>query len=265
MLLWRKARQVLDRDQVVGVARLRRLVTLAADSLIEHGPALDSFWLRTDAEGWSISRFIKASAEQLPEGSLVLDAGAGSSPYAGYFRRHRYHSCEAVANRALTFVTDLHHIPVQAASYDAVVCTQVLEHVQYPQKVLDEIFRALRPGGMLYLTAPQGWGLHQEPHHYFNFTRYGLDLLFRNAGFQEVTIGERGGIMWYIGKRFRSLVPYLYWQHRGAGRFILFLIFLLSAPLLRSLLPLSLFYLDAVDVKKGYTLGYACVGKKPVG
>jgi len=39
---------------------------------------------------------------------------------------------------------------------NAIINTQVLEHVEYPQKVLDEFYRILAPGGKLFLTAPQG-------------------------------------------------------------------------------------------------------------
>jgi SAM-dependent methyltransferase len=263
-LLWAKGMRAASSDGAGGLRRVGRLVTLGAGWIVEQGPGLDSFWLRTDAENWSISRFIKTAASQIPESSLIFDAGAGSSPYLRYLHRHRYQSSDIQPGNNVTFVADLHHLPISDRRYDAVICTQVLEHVQYPQKVLDELFRVLRPGGAIFLTAPQGWGLHQEPHHYFNFTSYGLQLLFRDAGFRDISINERGGILWYLGKRIRILIPYLYWQYRGIPKLTMFLFYLLSAPLFRYALPMTFFYLDAIDRKKGYTLGYACTCRKPL-
>ena len=262
-LLWRKAVNVVGRDEVAGIQRLARLASLAADYIISRRPGLNSFWLRTDAENWSISRFLKSAADEISEGSLVFDAGAGSSPYLPYFRGHRYQSCDAYATKGVTYIADVHRLPVVDSAYDVVVCTQVLEHVQYPQQVLKELNRVLRPGGSLFLTAPQGWGLHYEPNNFFNFTRYGLDLLFRDAGFRVVSIRERGGVFWYLGKRLRSLVPYLYQQYHGTGKLLMFVFYLISQPVFRYALPMTLFYLDSLDKKQGYTLGYACICTKP--
>jgi SAM-dependent methyltransferase len=250
-------------DGAVGLRRVGRLVTLGADWIVGQGPGLDSFWLRTDAENWSVSRFIKATADQLPNGARVLDAGGGSSPYMAYFGHHRYNSCDRYTKDRVTYFADLHQLPVSDDAYDAIICTQVLEHVPYPHKVVSELFRVLKPEGFLFLTAPQAQGLHFEPHHYFNFTRYGLELLFEDAGFRDISIAERGGIFWYWAKRNRSFVPYLYRQYQGAPKLALFIFYLISAPLLKYALPMAFFYLDGIDKKKGNTLGYACTCRKP--
>ena len=242
--------------------RLRGLADKGKSLVMGRQPGLNSRWLRIDPQNWSISRFLRTAAEEIPAGALVLDAGAGTSPYLPYFRQHRYQSCDTYAKNGASFIADLHHIPVADCSYDAIICTQVLEHVQYPQKVLQELFRVLQPSGRLYLTAPQGWGLHQEPHHYFNFTRYGLELLFRDAGFQDISIQERGGILWYLSKRIRGLMPYLYAQHKGPAKLMLVLLHLVTVPFLQYALPMMLFYLDPIDKRKAFTLGYACTCRK---
>lgn len=261
--IWEKAAIAMGREQTTGLQRIGLFCSLAANFILSRGPGLNSFWLRTDAENWSISRFIKGAANEIPEGSQVFDAGAGSSPYRQYFNGHDYQCCDAFDIRGVTYLADLHSLPIIDAAYDTVICTQVLEHVQYPQRVLEELYRVLRPGGKLYLTAPQGWGLHYEPYNFFNFTRYGLDLLFKDVGFQVESIRERGGVFWYLGKRLRSLVPYLYIQRNGLGKVFMFTVFLFTAPILRYILPMTMYYLDALDKKQGYTLGYACVCTKP--
>lgn len=84
-------------------------------------------------------------------------------------------------------------IPLEAASVDSVLCTQVLEHVPHPWKALAEMHRVLKPGGMALITAPQMNELHEEPHDYFRYTPFGLRSLCEDAGFRVVEMDQRGG------------------------------------------------------------------------
>lgn len=124
----------------------------------------------------------------------VLDVGAG--------RYSRYRMlCTNVAQWTTLdtdtkwepdIVASAEEMPVADASFDGVLCTQVLEHVAHPQAVIAEIFRVLKPGGCCLLTAPQWNELHEEPHDYFRYTRYGLETLFADAGFRIDAMEQRG-------------------------------------------------------------------------
>ena len=220
---------------------------------------------RTDAEIYSIGKFMGSVAASIAGGSKVLDAGAGCRPYAELFAHTDYESTDFVDRQDVhSFVCDLHRIPKPDNHYDAIVCTQVLEHVEFPQQVIRELYRILKPGGKLFLTAPQGWGIHLAPYHFFNFTSYGLNSLFNHAGFDVRSIDPRGGIFWYLGKRIRSLPLYILLQHRSNPLLFLLLspLFLLSIPFCTYMIPLVCFYCDALDRKKGFTLGYACICEK---
>lgn len=273
MAIWTRAWQLSGADGASGWRRLQRLAQLGEEWVrgksVGSGWMLDrtghaSFWLRTDAENWATSRFLREAAQQLAAGDVVLDAGAQRYYFRPFFRAQRYYSCDWQRFKDLGFMADLSCLPVASDCCDAVVCTQVLEHVRDPQGVLNELFRALRPGGKLFLTVPQGWALHEEPHNYFYFTRYGLELLFQKAGFDQVTILEKGGIFWFLAKRIRSLVLYFHSQYSGVAKAALFFLHLLLCPLLTYIIPLTFFYLDALDRKKGHTLGYVCTCRKPV-
>ncbi|TSC80421.1 MAG: hypothetical protein G01um101425_75 [Candidatus Peregrinibacteria bacterium Gr01-1014_25] len=124
----------------------------------------------------------------------VLDVGAGR------FNRYRV-CCPNVAFwRTLDpdprwqadIIASAEAIPTPDASFDGVLCTQVLEHVAHPQAVVREIFRVLKPGGVCLLTIPQWNELHEEPHDYFRYTKYGLRVLFEEAGFRVDVIDQRG-------------------------------------------------------------------------
>lgn len=195
----------------------------------------------SDAGTYCIDRFVKNASKLVKPSDKILDAGAGDCPYRHYFNSSNYHSMDIKGNDH-TFLGNLEHIPVLDKTYDIILCTQVLEHVPYPQKVINEFYRILKPGGKLFLTAPQGWKLHGEPNHYFNFTKYGLALLFNDAGLSLVSIETQGGMFWYFNDCIRDL----------------------PLPFIKQFIQLFLFNLDKFDKNQKFTLGYNCYCIKEV-
>ncbi|MDI6903825.1 MAG: class I SAM-dependent methyltransferase [Methanocellales archaeon] len=163
---------------------------------------------RSDAENYGISEFVRFVSKEVSPNSIILDAGAGWCPYKGYFQHANYISLDfgsAFGTSPIGIIGDLTSIPFKDESIDAVLCTQVLEHVKEPKSVVSEFYRILKPNGSLFLTAPQGWGIHQEPYDYFRFTSYGLEYIFNSVGFNIEFIKPRGGYFWYIGSRLREI------------------------------------------------------------
>ena len=105
---------------------------------------------------------------------LVLDCGAG--------QRNTYYAnvvnYEIVAYDSTDVLGVAERLPFKDASFDAVVCMNVLEHVKDPFQVARELMRVLKPGGELLCVAPLLQPLHGYPHHYFNMTHQGLLSLF---------------------------------------------------------------------------------------
>ena len=85
---------------------------------------------------------------------------------------------------------DIANLPIEDSQADIVVSFYVLEHVQNPQLVLNEKYRILKNGGELFMLIPMYWEEHEQPHDYFRFTRYGIKMLMKNAGFKETKIEE---------------------------------------------------------------------------
>ncbi len=73
-------------------------------------------------------------------------------------------------------------LPFAAGSFDLVILDSVLEHVPDPVALLTESCRLLKPGGCVFGDAPFLQPLHLAPHHYFNFTPFGLEVVARKAG-----------------------------------------------------------------------------------
>jgi SAM-dependent methyltransferase len=84
-------------------------------------------------------------------------------------------------------------IPLANASCDCVLMTEVMEHLPNCLYVLKEIYRVLRPGGLLVATVPFLYPLHEEPFDFQRYTPYGLELLLGDSGFSKVVITRLGG------------------------------------------------------------------------
>ena len=90
-------------------------------------------------------------------------------------------------------------LPFRDASFDTVFGLSMLTYFPEPAALLDEARRVLRPGGTLILEFTQMAPLHDEPHDYFRFTRYGAAWLLRRAGFEPVEMIPVGGLWARVG------------------------------------------------------------------
>jgi SAM-dependent methyltransferase len=214
-------------------------------------------------------RWVARQAASLPAGSRVLDVGAGSCPYRHLFAHCEYRAQdfkglqdEQLRNGGygeINYVSDATALPVATASFDAVLCTEVLEHVPDPVAVVQELARVLRPGGKLLLTAPLGSGIHQEPHHYYGgFTPYWYHRFLGQVGFCDIRIEPNcGSFMFFSQESFRFLLtttpfarlpplPSLFWLP----------VWLCLLPVLGGMIPLICRSLDRFDQERRFTVGY---------
>ena len=167
------------------------------DKLVET--KMERFWNR---EAWTRDQWVKAEAAKLPPGSWVLDAGAGASKYRQLFTHCHYSTQDFCRyegplvkySQPIDYVCDLLEIPLPDASLDAILCTEVLEHVTDAVAVLREFSRLLKPGGKLFLTAPFISDLHMAPYHYYvGFTTYWYRHWLPSVGLLIDQIAPQGG------------------------------------------------------------------------
>lgn len=153
-------------------------------------------------EPWVRDPWVKAEAAKLPPGSWVLDAGAGASKYRPFFSHCRYETqdfCQYTGTlvqyvEPINYVCDIVAIPLPDGCLDAVLCTEVIEHVTDPMAVLREFSRLLKPGGKLWLTSPLLSYLHMEPFHYYGgFTHYWYKHWLPKTGFSVDSVIPVGG------------------------------------------------------------------------
>lgn len=147
-------------------------------------------------------------------------------------------------------------LPFQEACFDTVLCTQVLEHVREPQRLINEAFRVLRPGGTLLLSAPQTWGLHEQPADFWRFTRYGLEYLLTKSGFRVVSTAATSGMWGMVGQRTASLI----WGIIGHNRTVPVKAI---AAMFVAIWQLMACVLDHVFGHRGDTLDWVALARKP--
>jgi SAM-dependent methyltransferase len=196
-------------------------------------------------------------ARLLPPGARVLDAGSGESRHRPYFTAQRYVGVDlAVGDSAwdyskLDVITELGALPFPSAVFEACLNIVTLEHVPEPGCVLKELARVLAPGGRLLLIAPHEWEEHQQPRDYYRYTRYGLEYLLRQAGFEPQEIRPAGGFFRLLSRRMLNALQFF------PGPSILLAAIFFVPPAL--ILPLF----DPLDRRRNFTLGYICFARKP--
>jgi SAM-dependent methyltransferase len=127
----------------------------------------------------------------VPNGSMVLDAGAGHAPYEHLFNHAKYEAADfnKVPGKRYTqqtYICDLASIPVEDGRFDYVVFNQVLEHLPNPSRVLCELNRVLKFGGQMICSAPLFYEEHDAPYDFYRYTQYGLRHLLEEAGFEII-------------------------------------------------------------------------------
>jgi SAM-dependent methyltransferase len=161
--------------------------------------------------------WLRKTLSAIPEGSRILDAGAGTMKYSGYCSHLRYVSqdfgqynvsgdgvglhSDQFDYGELDIVSDIVEIPEETNSFDAVMCVEVLEHLPNPDRAIKEFGRLLRPGGTLVMTAPLCSLTHMAPYHFCSgFSRYWFERQLTDYGFQISGIYPNGNYFEYLGQ-----------------------------------------------------------------
>ncbi|MBI2676112.1 MAG: class I SAM-dependent methyltransferase [Candidatus Aenigmarchaeota archaeon] len=111
----------------------------------------------------------------------ILNIGAGGE--VALFLRHcklKFTEIDIDPERNPDYVMDMENMQgIRNDSVDAIICMSVLEHVRNPFRAVEEARRILKQGGIFIGCVPHAFPIHDEPHDYFRFTKYGILSMFK--------------------------------------------------------------------------------------
>lgn len=142
---------------------------------------------------------IKNTAPQLS--GKMMDFGCGRKPYQNLFVVEEYVGVDIKVsghdhnNSLVDIYYDGETIPVETEYFDSVFCSEVLEHLFEPDKILREINRTMKPGGRILLTAPFCWNEHEIPYDYARYSSFGIRYLLEKNGFTVINEQKTGSFM----------------------------------------------------------------------
>jgi SAM-dependent methyltransferase len=162
-------------------------------------------------------RWLKAALNSIPENSRILDAGAGTQRYRKFCKHLIYVSQDfgkydgqgdstglqtgEFEYGELDIVCDITSIPEPDASFDAIMCIEVLEHLPDPVQAIKEFSRLIKSKGHLILTAPFCSLTHFSPYHFgTGFNKYWYDKHLAAYHLKIIEISQNGNFFEYIAQ-----------------------------------------------------------------
>jgi SAM-dependent methyltransferase len=140
-----------------------------------------------------------------PPDALVVSVGGGPrrwAPNVVNLNIERFENVDVVG--------DAYALPYADSSVDSVMCWAVLEHLEFPDRAVAEIYRVLKPSGVALFGTPFLQAFHAYPNHFQNFTKVGHDRLLERAGFEieaSGAIGPTFALLDLISVYLRSYLP----------------------------------------------------------
>lgn len=184
--------------------------------------------------------WVKKLLKAVPQGSRILDAGAGTCQYKKFCEHLIYTSqdfCQYIPDGSagglvesrwdyskIDIVSEIYNIPREDKSFDIVLCTEVLEHIVDPVAAIRELHRLLAGDGMLILTAPFNSLEHQVPHYYYSgFSRQWYEYWLPKIGFRIKSIEPNGNYYSVVAQEVRRIydLPDSVLKKEGLTRLIL--------------------------------------------
>ena len=153
---------------------------------LDEWPGRDQREPARSQPGWSVRHPLAEWLRQegrSAEGKRVLDVGCGLKPYYPFFATAaEYVGLDDAQNQYADVHGVAERMPVPDGSFDIVLCTQVLEHVDDPVAAVRELHRVTAPGGRVLASTHGVMVFHPNPVDHWRWTHTGLELLFARNG-----------------------------------------------------------------------------------
>lgn len=145
----------------------------------------------------NIKRFLRenerdVTGDVLEIGSRVVIDGAWWMNNRDIGNARSWTGIDSHAGQGVDRVMNAQCLEFPDNNFDCVICSEVLEHVEEPQKVISEINRVLRPTGAAIITTLFSFPVHGFPDDYWRFTPSCMQMLMRKADFRKIHVTTDG-------------------------------------------------------------------------
>lgn len=142
------------------------------------------------------------------ESNIILDIAPeiyqGCKPL---FKKALVETLDIDASSGATYIADLAEcVGVPSERFDLVFCTEVLEHTSDPFSCAKSLKNLIKPDGMVVVTTPFNFRIHNPLPDNWRFTEHGLRLIFEAAGFQQIDISEVPSERWLAPIQYISIL-----------------------------------------------------------
>lgn len=169
--------------------------------------------------------WLEKALAAIPAGSRILDAGAGEQQFKRFCSHLDYIAQDFAQydgkgdtkglqmgpwdHGKLNIVSDITEIPELDASFDAIMCIEVFEHLPNPILAIKEFSRLLKSGGFLIITAPFCSLTHFAPYHYSTgYNSYYYKKYLKEYNFEIIELSANGNYFEYLAQEI-SRIPYV--------------------------------------------------------
>ena len=161
----------------------------------------DQAGVMRDRLGFSLRRhyvdqFHLEHVPRLPNGCRIIDLGGHKTKKRGDFDIRNYDQEVVCVNltseKGADVVANVAELPFADDSFEVAICSELLEHVADPRRVLAEVHRVLEADGQLLVCVPFLYHVHADPHDYGRYTEHYWKQVLNEVGFTEVSIYQQG-------------------------------------------------------------------------
>lgn len=210
----------------------------------------------------SFHRELKTAIQKFAKGRLV-DIGCGNKPYEiwSHGKISQYIGCDVIqsSSNKVDILCEANNIPLESKSFDTILSTQAIEHIEDYQGMIDEAFRLLTSGGYFILSGPFYWYLHEEPFDFYRFTKHGFKYILEKSGFEVIQTSPNGGAWATLGLMINHTFGF---KNSNANTLIRGIKYLFRKMNIHILVNRIFSYLDRKDYNTINTINYVIIARK---
>lgn len=206
----------------------------------------------------------------LTKDMVVFDIGCGTKPfepvvspkvkeYVGVDIEDGFYDAGHI-----DLVGTAYDVPAEGKSVDAIISSQVTEHLENPWDAFKEANRLLKDDGLYFISSPFMYPIHADPYDYGRYTIFQLEKKLNENGFDIVETSEIGGF-WYCVAMFLGV--YLQMFDRGILNKLKIMkaiswVLKITLYFIHGLEGFVLNTMDNEEIRKKWVINYTIIARK---